>query len=456
MAAMTDQQKRQQKNQIALDRSRETSGTDRLKLLQQMRLESVTPPPALELADGGANLRGMLLDNILQQQAAAMPAINPAVGAVPGQQSDIDAAFNPLIKEAGSVSEPNVPIAESIFPALAQAVSVGFAKDPAAALQNQLLNQKIEAQNKQERKDKAKDSALNLKVQVAGKKLDVSQKAKDRLADQDDETRRYLTQFAGQEKLQNLKHTQEKELHEMSQREEAQKIRGNQSFQAALQEATQGDRREAERLSQLWDMVSVGIPYDKANAATKRIYFADKNGQATVADGALVTQAHKALQKEKEKLSGRLDKQDKLEQFLFSAFSTGVREYNDANAQKFDFAGRPANPAPNQTLAIANGVKVMNAANEYVKAAMQGKGGVVTPVSDGNNAPKATAEQKLKDVAVNDPDQVDRAKGAAAVDQMLASGQTVEAVQQLLAVQGIAPGVLAGALARLKEKGNGK
>jgi hypothetical protein len=39
---------------------------------------------------------------------------------------------------------------------------------------------------------------------------------------------------------------------------------------------------------------------------------------------------------------------------------------------------------------------------------------------------------------------------------MLASGQTVEAVQQLLAVQGIAPGVLAGALARLKEKGNGK
>jgi hypothetical protein len=98
----------------------------------------------------------------------------------------------------------------------------------------------------------------------------------------------------------------------------------------------------------------------------------------------------------------------------------------------------------------------MNAANEYVKAAMQGKGGVVTPVSDDNNAPKATAEQKLKDVAVNDPDQVDRAKGAAAVDQMLASGQTVEAVQQLLAVQGIAPGVLAGALARLKEKGNGK
>jgi len=155
-------------------------------------------------------------------------------------------------------------------------------------------------------------------------------------------------------------------------------------------------------------------------------------------------------------LSGRLDKQDKLEQFLFSAFSTGVREYNDANAQKFDFAGRPANPAPNQTLAIANGVKVMNAANEYVKAAMQGKGGVVPPVSDANNKPKATPQAKLEQAAVNDPDQVFRAQGAAAVDKYLADGLTPEHIQELLKTPGIPPATLAGALAQLKAKGNGK
>jgi hypothetical protein len=432
---------------------------NRARLLNQMMLESAAPAPSIELADGGANLRGVLLENLLQQQAAAMPAIDPNTAAKPqAAQSEIDQQFNPLIKEAGTVSElPKPNKAQQVFGGLAQAASTFFAKDPAAALQNQLLNQKIDAQNKVERQDKANSTALGLKVQVAGKKLDVSQKAKDRLADQDDETRRYLTQFAGQEKLQNLKHTQEKELHEMSVREDALKIRGNQAFQTALTEAAQGDKREAERLSQLWDMVSVGIPYDKANAATKRIYFADKHGQATVADGSLVSQAHKALQKEKEKLSGRLNSQDKLEQFLFSAFSTGVREYNDANAQKFDFAGRPVNATPDQTQAIANGVRVMNAANEYVKAAMQGKGGVVPPVSDANNKPKATPEQKLQEVSANDPDQVDRAKGAAAVDQMLASGQTPEAIQQLLAAQGISPGVVAGALARLKEKGgNGK
>jgi len=434
--------------------------------LDSALLERATQPTPLELADAGANLRGILLDNLLQQQAAsALPAIDVNTASIPqaqAAQSEIDRQFDPLIKEAGSVSEPPEPgVGQKILGGLSQAASTFFARDPAAALQNQLLNQKIEAQNKPAGADKAKERALDIKFKVAGKKLDIAEKEKDRLVKQDDDVRRYLLEFTGKESLEGLKFSHEKKLFELKSGDEWNRLANNQEFTQALAVAARGDKREGDRIKTEFKMMKYLPKVDPAEikGASRRLHFSDIYGNATARDGELINQAHASEQRQKEKISGRDAGLDDAK-FEGQLFTKTLLDNTSKPVLKADgtisidpFSGRPNMLPISSEEAYQNAVNIVTAWRSY----RAGTGFPAKAVPPPKAAPVATLSpaQKATEIAAVDPDAALRSQGAAMADDLLSKGMTAQQIISLLATTTAPQASKDGLLARLTELGRG-
>lgn len=468
----------------------------RLRLLQDMRGNSVAPDANSGLP--GGNIRHVLLDQLLgggalgqQMPQPATPSID-ANAAAPVQASGgnaaIDAQLAPLIAEAGKVPvAPKQSRGETAIQGLAQAFSVAFSHDPATALQQQLVNQKNALLHTQAKTEAAGQRALGLKVEGAKLKIANTEKQSDLLTKQDEETKRYLQQYTGQEKLQNLRFDQEKKLFDLGTTVDAAKARTNQAFQQSLVELSKGDAREAERLTKQYELMANGIPAEKAREATLRIYFSDKvnpatgkpYGPANQSDGALIAQAHARAQQEKLKLSGHENGFD-MEKVLPQLFMAGYKE-NDTKPVLVPVmqAGPPGpdgkpttvpaiDPSTGQpqmkisvdpfsqrpNLIPTTTEERVNAAQAGVTAFttyMAGRGKPVGNKAATAAAPKpVTKEQKLNEVSQTDPAGVLRAKGASIVKQQIASGGTKAEILAALNAPGIDPNLLDGARAELE------
>lgn len=455
------------------------------------------------------NLRALVLQNLSQlgtfsetlaeQPRLAAPALSEeAVQEVPSaggeltrvpdttidaspetQLRQVDQLFDPEILQAqGELASPGrQTLLQSIFPALAEAVSIGFSRDPGQALQRSLREQTRRQELEVERRNQLRSRLSALRFQKGQAKLRITETIRHEQTQEQREVREWLRERTGQADIANLKFRQKLFVTRLEEDERNKRARENRDFQLQLQEFAQGDKRKAEMITKWFELGSLTGDMDQSLGVVNRLFKPEEFGKPTDADAKFLRRASLIQQGRKERLAGRGPlTPDDLARQLTSVFRSalGANDFipltrdvemldptdpaGKRRVKRIDpntnqpmqeivtdpLTGRPAlRPATDKERTIS-ALKTALLFVSFRNAALKGEE-VPDSIKQLIDNPFDKAQQTIDEAGRNDPDQLNRARAASFIDQMKAEGFSTEEILTQIE-DGDFPPVLKGAM----------